>query len=180
MINLIPNQEKKKMTKDFYFRLVVVSFVMLGFSIFVGSTTILPSFFLSVVRKNVANAKLETQKKEPIPDLDQKTLDIIKDLENKLSLVENAEKNKFNISEKVIKEISSKKTSDIKITKIIYNSTIQNGRKISIEGSASSRENLLSFSKALKEDPLFKEVDLPVSNFIKGSNIQFYLNLIPL
>jgi len=50
---------------------------------------------------------------------------------------------------------------------------------VSIEGIAPSREILLAFRRLLENDPLFKSVDLPISNFIKGSNIRFNLNLIP-
>ena len=52
MINLIPNEEKKKMSKDFYFRLTSVFFMMIGVSIFVGSVTIFPSYFVSFVKNN--------------------------------------------------------------------------------------------------------------------------------
>ena len=71
----------------------------------------------------------------------------------------------------------------IKITDIAYESRspdeLAQARKVSIEGTAPSRSALLSFRRALEDDANFQSVDLPISNFIKGSNIQFYLSLVP-
>ncbi|HBA45691.1 hypothetical protein A2W67_01255 [Candidatus Nomurabacteria bacterium RIFCSPLOWO2_02_40_28] len=179
MINLIPNKEKKEMTRSFYFRLVVLFLVMLAVSAFIAFVAILPSYFLSSIKYNLISTKLEIQKKEVIATPDQKTLLAVKDLNTKLDLVENAEKNKFNISEKVINAIVSDKMPSIKITKIFYESDPEQGKKISIQGSAPSREVLLSFRRALEADSAFKKVDLPISNFVKGSNIQFSLSFMP-
>lgn len=184
MINLIPNKEKKEMIKGFYYRLVILFLVVGGFSFLIVSVAILPSYFFSSVRNNIANARLEIQKGEPVPVPDQQTLLMIKNLNNKLDLIENAENDKFTISEKVINAIISKKMSNIKITDISYKNdqTIGSplsGKKISIQGDAPSREVLLLFRQALEDNSIFKSVDLPISNFVKGSNIQFYLSLIP-
>jgi hypothetical protein len=180
MINLIPNEEKKKMSKDFYLRLVTVFFVMLSISLLIASIVILPTYFIFSAEENSFNTKLELQNNESIPLLDQNTLVVIKDLGNKLNLIENTQKNEFVFSQKVINEIILKKISSIKITEISYQNNSQTGRKINISGKAPSREVLLSFRRALENDVAFSKVDLPISNFVKGSNIEFYLSLIPL
>ncbi len=179
MINLIPIKEKKELIKFFYLRFLIVLLYMFGFSIIILFIIILPSYFISMVQLSDATMKLETQKKEPIPEVDQNTLDLIKDVNNKLSLVEKAENNKFEISQKVIKEIILNKMPDIKINEFSFQNDQIKGKTISINGIAPSRERLLLFRQALEEDKAFLSVDLPISNFIKGSNIQYYLNLIP-
>jgi len=183
MINLIPKEEKKEMAKGFYYRLAVLFFVVVGISFLFACVAILPAYFLSLTGNNVAEEKLAAQKGEPVPLLDQQTLATIKDLNSKLDLIEKIENNKFNVSQKVINTIILKKMSGIKITDISYENDSHNsppqGRKISIEGTAPSRSLLLSFRQALEDDPNFKQVDLPISNFVKDSNIQFYLSLIP-
>jgi hypothetical protein len=110
---------------------------------------------------------------------DQQTLETIKGLNKKLALIENAENIKFDISSKVINPILLTKTPDIKITNISYQNDSLKGKKISVEGIAPSREVLLLFRQALEDGMDFKQVDLPISNFVKGSNIKFYLSLIP-
>lgn len=178
MINLIPIEEKKKNRKDFYYRFFVIFFTMLIFSVLVLIIAILPTYFISYEKKISTNKRLEIQKSEIIPEIDQKARVITKNLDTKLNLLEKARQNKYVFSEKVINEILSKKTSSIKINRIFYENDALKGRKISITGIAQNREQLLLFRKALENDVFFKDVDLPISNFIKGQNIQFNLNLI--
>jgi hypothetical protein len=178
MINLIPNEEKKKIRRDFHFRFITVSFIMISICILVAVISILPSYFISNLRKNLANSKLEAQKNEQIPPLDQKAMNEIDELRKKIILIENSGKNQFSVTEEIFKRIISKKMSDININQIHYEvDPISKNKKMSINGIAPSRERLLLFRQTLEEDPYFTQVDLPISNFIKGSNIRFYLSL---
>ena len=179
MINLIPNEEKKRMTVDFYSRLLVLFLLMISLSLFVACVAILSAYIYSSVQVSSVNKKLQIQKEEPLPVPGEQSLATVKDVNNKLDIVEKAEKNKFLITDKVINAIIAEKTSDIKITQIQYQDDPIQGKKISILGIASSRETLLTFEDALKNDPVFKNVDLPISNFVKISNIQFDLSLMP-
>ncbi len=184
MINLIPKEEKVKMIRGFYYRLAVVFLLAFSFPILIGVGVMTPSYFLIYVKQDLVDKKLEKQKTEPVPLPDQETLAVIKDVNNKLSIVERARKNDFIFSQKVIAAILVEKIPNVKITGISYEINSQNeesleSRKISIEGTAPSREVLLLFRQALEDSSAFKSVDLPISNFVKGSNIQFYLNLIP-
>lgn len=179
MINLIPNEEKKMMIKDFYYRLVTVILLMLSLVALIASVALLPSYFLSSVKKNVINEQLDKEIVEEISSYDQQTLLTVSALDSKLSLLEKSERDKFLVSDRVISEILSNRISNIKITQISFENNEIKGKQISIRGTAPSRERLTLFRRALESNPLFKEVDLPISNFIKGSNIQFYLSLIP-
>ena len=182
MINLIPNTEKKKMIQDFYFRLIVMVFLALGSVALIASIVLFPSYFLSTVKKNLISEKLNKELAEPIDDISKKTLSAITNLDQKLSLLEKAEGiagKKFSVSERIINEILSKKISGIRITEISFKNDADKDMQVSIRGLAPSRERLLLFRLALENDPLFKKVDLPISNFVKGSNIVFYLSLIP-
>ena len=179
MINLIPTEEKKILAKDFYLRLVALFFIVLAVSVLIASAALLPSYFIASIKENLANTKLDLQKREPVPSIDKETLSMIGLLNNKLGLIEKAQVNKFIVTERIINEINLKKMPDIKITEILYENDPLIGKKISINGIAPSRERLLLFRRALEDDTFFKKVDLPISNFVKGSNITFYLSLIP-
>ncbi len=180
MINLIPNEEKERMVKDFYLRLVVVSFVMLGVSFFVASLAILPAYILSSAEKNFIDSKLKSQENETIPLPDKNTLEIVQDLEDKLNLVEHIKPEKLNFSQRIITEVVLKKLPNIRITEIFYQNDPQKGELINVSGRAPSREVLLSFRRALEDSTAFLKVNLPISNFVKGSDIRFNLSLIPL
>ena len=178
MINLIPIEEKKEIKTDFMFRFLTVFFSVLCCAIFILLIMMSPSYIVSLEKKNFINQKLNTQKNEVMPEIDQKALISIKDLNNRLKLLENARENDFIFSERVINEIMYKKLPGIKINRFFYQTDFLEGKKVSITGIAKNREQLLLFRQALEEDVLFKNVDLPISNFVKGSDIPFNLNLI--
>jgi hypothetical protein len=177
MINLIPKEEKKKMATDFYRRFAILILLMLSFCLLVATLAILPAYFLSSTKNSIINAKLEIQSHEEVPIAGEQSLAEVKDINQKLSLVENAEKNKFPISTLVVNKILQKKTPDIKIIQITYENDASVGKKIGVLGTASSRDTLLMFEQAFENDPAFKNVDLPISSFVKVSNIQFDLTL---
>jgi hypothetical protein len=179
MINLIPKEEKKKMTTDFRYRLATLFFATLDFCLLVAVIAILPAYLNSSINNSSIATQLETQKNKPLPVLGEQSLSIIKDMNSKIITVENAEKNKFPVSTKVINAILINKRADIKITQIVYENDPAAGKKIKITGTAPSREVLLLFREALERSPSFKSVDLPISNFIKGANIEFYLSAVP-
>ncbi len=179
MINLIPKEEKKKMIYGFYYRLVILFFTILGTSFFILSLANLPAYFLSSTKVSIAEANLNTQKNEPVPVPDQEALAVINDLNAKLAVIEDAKKKDFRISQDVLSAIIAKKSPSIKITDVSYSNEPLKGNRVSLQGVAPSREILLTFRQALEDDPMFKNVDLPVSNFVKGSDIKFFLSLAP-
>lgn len=178
MINLIPIEEKKQIRKDFYNRFLVVFFIMLSVLVVILLITVLPYYFISLENKISTNKELDAQKNEIMPEIDQKALVSIKDLDAKLSLLNEARKNDYTFSQKVINEIVSQKISGIKINKFFYENNSLEGKKVNITGIAQSREQLLLFRQNLESDLMFKDVNLPISNFVKGRNIEFNLNLI--
>ena len=179
MINLIPNQEKKRMRRDFYYRLIVLLLFALSNCFLVVTVALLPAYFLSVVKNKTANNKLESQKEERLPVFDDATRASTTDLNKKLDSIEAAQKNDFPVSSKVIDAVLGKKLPGMKITQISYTHDATKGKTIDIRGTAPSREVLLQFRQAFEGDNAFSSVNLPISNFVKGSNIEFILSVKP-
>ncbi|MFA6257190.1 MAG: hypothetical protein WCT29_02565 [Candidatus Paceibacterota bacterium] len=179
MINLIPNHEKKKKVRDFYFRFTAVLLAVLGFCGVAGIVSLSPAYFLSEIKKNIASTSLETQKNEPATNEDKSLSTAVADLKKKLTIVENSRKDRYEVSRKVINEVTLRKMPDIKITHIIYERDTDTGPQVNVLGVAPSRERLLLFRRALEDAGTWKVVDLPISNFVKGSNIEFHLTLTP-
>lgn len=178
MINLIPNQEKKKIARDFYIRLLAVSFAMLGAAVFIGCVAMLPAYFISIEYKNLADNKIAIQKNTPNPITGEGTVAKVRDVDSKLRFIESLQNRNFLVSQDIVNEVLKYKTSAIKINSMLYSDSNQEGKKIIVSGVASSREGLMSFHTAVKGSKAFKEVSLPISNFVKGSDITFTLTLI--
>ena len=179
MINLIPKEEKKKMAYVLYYKVLMLFVIMKIVIVIMFFIILLPSYFLTSVKDSIVQNKLESQKVEPVPSPDEATLATIKSINNNLNIIESSRKNQFLVSRGVISSILQKKISSVKITDISYDNDPTKGRKITIQGTAPSREILLLFRRGLEDDVAFKQVDLPISNFVQGSNIKFSLSLIP-
>jgi len=158
MLNLIPKEEKKKMIVDFRIKLAILFLSVLSFCVLIAVIVLLPSYFLSSTKYSLSKTRLENQKLDP--SLISEELATIKDINEKLDLIENSERARFTPSTAVLNAILLKKRSDIKITEISYQNTTE-GKKISVTGTAPSRETLLLFRLALESNPAFTKVDLP-------------------
>ena len=167
------------MMTDFHHKLFILFSMVINFCILIAFVSILPAYFVSLSKENSSNLKLQIQKTEGLPATGEQSLNTIEDVNSKLNLVEKAEQNKFLPSVKIINAIVLNKRSDIKITQILYQNDPTLGKTVSITGLAPSRDILLLFQQALEQNPNFKNVNLPISNFVKGTNIQFSLNLTP-
>lgn len=178
MINLIPKQEEERIIRDFYLRVLAVFFLILGFAVSIASVAVLPSYIFSIERKDFVLDKLEQTVGQPVSGLNKEAAETIKNLDGMLGLIEGAKKNNYIVTEKIIDKVLAKKIPGIKINKISYDNSAD-GKEVGISGIASNRENLLAFRRAFENDADFKKVDLPVSNFVKGSDIIFYLNIVP-
>jgi len=156
MINLIPSKEKKKMNQEFYYRFVVLFLLMISTAVFIGLVALLPSYFISLSKKSSINKELETQKGTATFETNQKILETIETINRKLDIVENKKNDAFIVSEQAIKNVLVKKIAGIKITRIGYEDNTVKGKKVSISGTAPSREVLLSFRQALEQEPSSK------------------------
>ena len=87
MINLIPTEEKKEIKKDFYNRFLSSLFIVFCSAVFISLVMMLPSYLISFEKKNSTNQKLGALKDEIMPEIDQKALASIKDLDMRLSLI---------------------------------------------------------------------------------------------
>lgn len=178
MINLIPNEEKKRMRTEFYFRLIVMFFVVMGFSVFVSVIPLVPSYVFSITENKSAEARLLSQQKSTPLEPSEDTVFLIQNINQKIKTISDIRNKKVFVSQYIIDQLVQNKPSEIKINQITYTSS-SGEYLVSIRGVAPSRDGLLSFKQYLEKNPSFKEVDLPISNFIKGSNIQFDIKLKP-
>lgn len=178
MINLIPTEEKKEIRNDFLGRFLSIFFIMVSIVLLITSITMLPSLIFSYGKKGSIDKKVEFQKNEIMPAIDKEAQTAILDLNNRLGSIEKSMNDKYIFSQNIVTEIVSKKTSGIKVSGIFYENDKLKGKTIVVNGIAISREQLLLFRRSFEDSGAFRSVDLPISNFVKGHDIEFSLNLI--
>lgn len=170
MINLLPQEERREIVKDYRESILAVSLVLLLIASLVALALIFPSYLVLKLEEAEVKSDLENINKRidwPELSLSQKRM---KELNDRLAFLDKDVA--ASSTADLIKEILSQRAIGIKITNMSF---AEGG--VVLQGVAERRDSLLQFIKALKSSPLFREVDAPLSNLLSERNVSFSLNL---
>lgn len=172
MQNLLTQKYKKSIRKEYAVRIIIVSLSFLSFIILLGILSLFPSYLASSLSEKVAREQVDIIKKSISTDEQDNSRSIILNTNKKISFLD-SDIARVQIS-LVFETIVSEKTSGIKISSLSYESGGESGEGVvTIIGMSDGREELIAFRNILEEKVLFKQVELPVSNLAKGTDIAF-------
>lgn len=176
MINVLPQNEKTVLHKEYLLRLTTVClFIFSGFA-FSALFLLMPAYVLST--NKIAALEIEVQKyNESNSGISGKSLsDIITQTNQNLEIL-NKNTGSKKVTEDILDTVLSAKPTGIKILSILYVVSSEGKHSAQINGQALDRTSLRAFEDALKREPSVESTDLPVSNFTKRSNIDFSLTV---
>lgn len=175
MINILPEQQKSVLKKEYEYRRAVVFFGLVTFALVVSLILLFPSYFLTNMRAQEVSAQLEKVRTDLNSQLPPGEI-----VDGLISAARHAQDLKpFSQSLSIydlIKILESRPDS-IKINQITFSDKAEVGPEISVSGLARDRESLIGFGRVLEERVEFESVDIPVSNFVKETNIEFSLRI---
>lgn len=176
MANLLPLSEKKKIRKEYRIRLCIVVAGLFSMLFIVSIVLLSPSFILSSFKYSTAYKQLEMEKKK-ISD-ETEGIDPIKTAKkvNKQLAVLGKEGSFMPLSYETVTMIVKHKPDRVKIKSIFYDRGQSDGR-ISISGISKDRKTLLSFLQSLEGEEIFNKVELPISSFVNGEDIEFSISI---
>jgi hypothetical protein len=100
------------------------------------------------------------------------------DINSKLEIL-NKSSLPYKVSDKVISNILNSRTAGITFSQVLFNKKLADGTaSLEVYGSATNRDSLRTFKTALDNNPEFSSVDLPISNFLGKTNLNFTISLI--
>lgn len=163
------------MRLEYRIRLLTVSFLFLLFTGLFATVLLLPSFFVS--RSKEASIERQSQllqKAIAFRESDYSTASLlaVKQKLNELTTLE-----RKTLQTEIIDAVVRSTDSAITVDAFYYTKKVGAGAELKITGHALSRTALISFSDRLKQEHLFKEVDLPVSSLARDANIIFSITL---
>lgn len=176
MINLLPDNEKKAIDREYKLRhLIVILWACLFFIIATG-LFMLPSYVLTLYKGKASNSDIakaaalnqaEEQKSKKEIDDAKSFMKVLQPVSGLL------------LPTNIIAIINKDKTPNNTISNISY-SRADDGSAITIlvKGVSKTRQSLSQFKEALTHETGITSVDIPVSNFAKESNIDFTITLI--
>jgi len=176
MANLLPITEKKKIYKEYKMRLLVVAALLFAALIAISLVLLSPSFILSSFKYSGSSTQLETEKKkisDSVEGIDP--IKVAKEVNAQLVIL-GEEGFLIPLSYDVFNIIVGYKPDSIKIDSMFYDRETQDGR-ITISGVSKDRETLLSFLKSLEGEEIFNRVELPISSFVEGEDIEFSIRI---
>lgn len=176
MLHFLLQNNKKKMALEYIFR---VSIILLGFiviSSIILVTLLLPPVFFTTYKNKTISGQLDTVKVTYANKDDDPAL-LIKKVNQMAMVLSDKNINGLPISD-IIERIISLKNKNIKIINIKISEQADLSKKIEITGISNSRDDLMMFDKNLQGDGLFYNIDLPISSFIKNTDIDFTIGLI--
>ncbi len=172
MIKFLPEKNKKEIKIEYFSRVVVLVLIFLVFLGVFGVFSLFPGYIISYYRDiSIAEQSKSAQLNKVDVSVQEKTVKTTNELISFLTQLEDKKPSvpMFNILAKV--------NSYIRITQISYTKD-KDGFKFIVKGTAKTREGLITFIRDLKADKNLSGVSLPVSDFVKSSDIDFSLNIL--
>jgi hypothetical protein len=168
MINILPENEKKNIDREYQFRkIAVILFAVLGL-IIIAIVALLPSYILAIYKSKTAMLPIGVQDAVEKQVQFKRQLDDAKVLIRVLKPETNSQ-----VPSEVIQLLAKHKTESITINDISIEKKKGAELGVIVKGVAQTRDSLSRFTDALMKETTIAKVDVPVSNFAKDSNIAY-------
>lgn len=175
MTNLLPLIKKKAIAKIYRLRLTSATFLMMASVVIVAIVLLLPTFFVVETEKKSVNQQLEglvpNGEQEEVLDTDE----VIDEAQQKLSILTTGVGSYQNVSY-IHEVLIGYRTDNVNFTRFSYDSQVTVDEyvgKITVNGRATDRKSLEKFVESLDRDPLFTDIDDPISNYIDEKDLSF-------
>jgi type IV pilus assembly protein PilM len=177
VINVLPKEEKLILSKEYWKRITVSFLVMSSFIVAIFIILLLPSYFFTLSKEAILENKLEAFNFSN-KDLPSQNLDLtINDINTKLNLLAGTSA-KYSIVDDIMGGIISSKPAGITFSQLLFNQTKNNLLTLEIQGNAADRTALRNFKSIIDSNPKVASANLPISNFLEKSNINFTISIV--
>ena len=176
MINVLPENEKLIVSKEYKFRLLTVVFFMIAIFVITSTVLLVPNYVFSKNKHATLKRQIESLNQIDGVDAGNSLSSIVADINKNLDLLNTVPQN-ISVIENILSPVLKSKGPGIKISKLNYTISIDNKRTLEVAGKSTDRAALKNLEESLKKYPTIEKVDLPVSNFSKRTNINFFLTV---
>jgi len=173
MINILPIQEKKKILTEYRLRLGVVAVFAIMTLVLSSFVLLIPSYLLAVSKyKGLSENFLTMEAKQGRVGQGDEIGAQISNINKKINLFLKGGARVESAPPQSILNILNMKGDRIKIHGFTYDATTGKGRMV-VVGVSDDRDSLAQFIEVLKKEPTFTKVELPISSYVKSTNIDF-------
>lgn len=173
MINLIPQFAKKKITHEYWLRVVTAWFFLWGLSLLIAITLLFPAYIFTTTQLNV-NAESARSAEESVADFENLSKELEKASLQAQYVIENS---RLTRAHQYINLFESLEGDSISVAEVNFVKDTKGVQPISLKGTAVDRESLAAFRDRLLAEEAVSQVDLPISNLAKDKDIDFSITV---
>jgi hypothetical protein len=173
MINLIPPEAKKRVSKEYWLRVLSVWFIA-STAAFIASICILvPAYVLITIQIGV-NENVSQAASEKVAEFESVTKELAVANQKSKIILDN---DSFSPISPYVAMVRAHESEEVRVSQISVVRSKDGFSPIAVSGEADSRQALASFRDQLLSEPDVSGVDLPISNLAKDKEIQFSLTI---
>ncbi len=173
MINLIPPIAKKRVIREYRFRVVSVWLILLSLVLLISSALVTPTLLLvnSLVEANeldLSEVREDQSANEEISKIIKTNNEIVKQVNNSQERVKFSE---------LIYLLDDLAAEEVNLTQFTFQEVDGKIDVISLIGFADTRGSLSDFREVLDKHESFSDIKLPISNLAKDRDITFSMQV---
>lgn len=177
MANLLPQEYRKGLYREYGLRLAICGLVLLAFSMAVAVLLLAPSLILTEARYEQNQTRLDSVTSSTSSEGFEQVKDIIASTNKKLEAVQSSQYGKLKPTD-TVSLITQSKPAGVQVYKLrLEEVDDEQAATINITGNASTRDSLLSFEKNLKNNSQVTSVELPISTLADRRNAEFSMTV---
>lgn len=173
MVNILPHKTQNELRLMYYSRLFSALLLAASFVVVVGGGVLIPSYFLAqeeaAASKRYAEALTQTLSLSEGSSAGQ----TVTTLSEQLALMRGYRVEP--LLSRGLSTVVSGIPDDVSIRKLSFKFTSASEGQVVITGNAETRASLVAFVDALKKEPLFKGVSVPVADLVSDTDLPFTL-----
>lgn len=174
MLSLLLTEQKNSLAKEYRLRFINIILVFIICAVVVWGGLMLPSYFaISVEKRSLANRAEQAVNIQLLEDkevLEESSKILMEQLE--VFAIDTHE-----VPTDIVAAITKHQSAAIAVESIELLDLGTAEEMITVRGSSRTREGLRAFTDALSAGGFFENVSLPLSNFVKETDIPFTLEL---
>jgi hypothetical protein len=138
---------------------------------------LLPSYFFSLSKQNLSEGRLDAfnSSNKDLPNLDLSST--IVGINRKLDLLSSF-KSGYSFYDDILATVLSNRIKGITFSQLLFNIRKDRSLVLEVHGEASDRETLRNFKIMVDKNPKVASTNLPMSNFLEKSNLNFTMSIV--
>ncbi len=176
MINLLPQEQKRLLLREFYLRFVVVCLTLGSVGLFIANVFLLPWYVAARAEVSTARGEATVRAGGNAGDT-EKAQALLSETNNHVERLQSLLGTVSPMS--YVQEVLRARSSSISVESFSFTQPFGQPARLLVTGAAEKRSDLVAFRDTLKASPVFQEVILPFTDLAKSTDVSFTFTLVP-